>query len=181
MTNKAISIGTKKMITKLKINEKKVVRKNKITLIFASLLLFFCLFISPAILPNFDVQAAQLTGLRDPAQGGLLRGTGDALDGGQSLSNLEIVVSRIIGGLTIVASIFFVVYFFLASFTWVTAGGDAGKIQKARDQMVQAALGLVVIILAYSIMGAIGTVLGINILNPAQQIEDIFFGIAGAQ
>jgi len=111
--------------------------------------------------------------IQDPALGGLL----NDVDSGQddvTLTNMERVISRIIGGLTIIGGIAFVIYFMLASFTWVTAGGDAGKIQKARDQMVQGVLGLIIIIIAYSVVSAIGTVIGINILNPSKQVQEIF-------
>lgn len=116
--------------------------------------------------------------IKDPALNGLLDGK-DSGDGSEAFTNLEMVISRIIGGLTIVGSIFFVIYFMLASFTWVTAGGDAGKIQKSRDQMVQGVLGLIIIIIAYSVVSAIGTVIGINILNPSQQIQEIFLTTPG--
>lgn len=92
----------------------------------------------------------------------------------EALGNLELFVSRMIGGLTILGGIFFIIYFVLGAFTWITAGGDSSKIQKSRDQMVQGVLGLIVIVIAYSIVGIVGTFVGFDLLTPAQQIENIF-------
>ncbi len=133
------------------------------------------------VLQPFQPQLVEAGGLqfteysvKDPALNGLLGGS-DSSQGTDALTNFEMIASRIIGGLTIVGGVFFVIYFMLASFTWVTAGGDAGKIQKSRDQMVQGVLGLIIIIIAYSVVSAIGTVIGINILNPSAQVKEIFF------
>lgn len=87
------------------------------------------------------------------------------------LTNLETFISQLLGLITVVGSLFFIVNFMLAALAWITAGGDAGKIQKARDQMVQSALGLVVMVGSYGIIGLIGSVVGINILQPAQTIQ----------
>lgn len=89
------------------------------------------------------------------------------------LDNMENFISYVIGLITIVAGLFFVVNFLLAALNWVTAGGDAGKIQKARDQMVQSTLGLVVVVGAYAIIGLIGTIVGLDLLQPAVSLLKI--------
>jgi len=91
----------------------------------------------------------------------------------QVTTNLENFLSTVIGFLTIIASIYFVVNFLIAGVSWVTASGDAGKIQSARDRMIQSTIGLVVIVGAYAIIGLIGTVLGLDLLRPAEVILDI--------
>lgn len=90
-----------------------------------------------------------------------------------AVSNLESFISAMIGLLTILGGIFFIVYFLLAALKWITAGGDSGKVGKARDQMIQGVLGLVVIIAAYSVVGLIGTILGLNLLAPGQEILNL--------
>ncbi len=90
-----------------------------------------------------------------------------------SLSNLELFISQLIGFLTVGASLFFIIYFIMGAFKWTTAGGDSGKVQKARDQMIQGAMGLILIVAAYSVMGIIGTVLGVEILQPANTLRSI--------
>ncbi len=95
----------------------------------------------------------------------------DAANGTAALTNLELFISNTIGFLTSLASIFFIVYFFLGALSWVTSGGDKGKTEKARDQMTQGVLGLVVIIASYAVIGLVGNVIGLKILNPAEQIK----------
>ena len=84
-----------------------------------------------------------------------------------ALTNIEDLVSRIIGTLTTVAVFFFIIYFILGAFKWVVAGGDSSKVQKARDQMTQAVLGMILMVAAYGIIGLVGGILGIDILQPA--------------
>lgn len=88
----------------------------------------------------------------------------------ETLTQLERVISTVIGLITVAAGLFFVVNFVLGAFEWVTAGGDSGKIQKARDKMVQSAIGLIVVVLAYAVIGLISGILGLNILNPAETL-----------
>lgn len=88
-----------------------------------------------------------------------------------ALANLETFISQLIGLITVVGGIFFIINFLLAALNWVTAGGDAGKIQKAREQMIQSSLGLVIMVGSYGIIGLIGSVVGVNILQPAQTLQ----------
>jgi hypothetical protein len=90
--------------------------------------------------------------------------------GVNSLTNLEKMISNFIGLGTVLGGLMFIGYFILGGIKWLTAAGDSGKVQKARDQMVQAGMGLVVIIASYSVIGLIGTVLGLNLLRPAETI-----------
>lgn len=90
---------------------------------------------------------------------------------------LENFLSTLLGILTITASLFFIVYFFIGAFKWVAGGGDSGKIQKARDQMIQGVMGLIIIIASYSVIGVIGALLGINILDPVQGLRNLGYAI----
>ncbi len=90
-----------------------------------------------------------------------------------TLTQLESIISTVIGLITVAAGLFFVVNFVLAAFEWVSAGGDAGKITKARDKMMQSAIGLVIVVLAYSIIGLVSGVLGLKILNPATTLRTL--------
>jgi hypothetical protein len=128
---------------------------------------------------SIQVSASFGDGLQNPAgEGSLLQQVGggelDVSTGDNALTGLELFISRIIGFLTVLAGIFFVVYFILGALSWITAGGDTSKIQKARDQIVQGVIGLIVIVGAYAVVGIIGSVVGINILNPAAQLRIIF-------
>lgn len=90
--------------------------------------------------------------------------------GNQSLSTLELFISNMLGLGTVVGSIVFIIYFLLGAISWIGAGGDTSKINKARDQMIQGALGLIVLVAMYAIIGLIGTIVGLDILNPATEL-----------
>lgn len=82
-------------------------------------------------------------------------------------------ISNLLGFITGLAGIMFLIYLIFAGLSWVSSGGDKGKVEAARSQMTQAALGLVVVIAAYAIAGVVGRVLGLDILNPVNVIKTI--------
>lgn len=92
------------------------------------------------------------------------------------LASLETYLGDIIGVITILATLFFIVYAFLAAFEWVTSGGDSGKVAKARDRLIWSTLGLILVVATYAIIGLIGSLVGIDILEPAQLINSIVPG-----
>ncbi len=92
------------------------------------------------------------------------------------LASLELYIGDIIGALTALAALFFIVYSFLAAFEWATAGGDSGKVEKAKNRFIWGTLGLVLIVASYSIVGLIGSLVGISILDPAELINNIVPG-----
>jgi amino acid transporter len=67
----------------------------------------------------------------------------------------------------------FMVYFIIGALTWVSAGGKAEKVEKAKNTMTNAAIGLIVIVAAYSVIYIIGTILGIPILEPEKYLEKL--------
>ena len=86
---------------------------------------------------------------------------------------LENFLSNFIGFLTTLAGLLFLIYFIFAALSWVTSGGDKGKVESARNQMTQAALGLVIVIAAYGITGVVGRVFGLDILNPLKLLQQL--------
>jgi hypothetical protein len=87
---------------------------------------------------------------------------------------LERIMTMIFGFLTIVGGLAFLIYFALGAVSWITAGGDTGNVDKAKKQMTNAAIGMIIIVATYAITQIIGVVLGINILNPATLIEGLW-------
>lgn len=90
-----------------------------------------------------------------------------------ALTTFERLISNMLGLLTVLGVLIFIVYFMLGAIGWITAGGDSSKISKARDQMMQGALGLVVLVALYAVIGLISSIVGINILNPAEMLETL--------
>lgn len=94
-------------------------------------------------------------------------------DGAGFIASLELYLSDIIGLITALAALFFIVYAFLAAFQMAAAGGDSGKVTKAKDRLTWGVLGLVLIVATYSIIGLIGSLVGISILDPGAMINEI--------
>lgn len=92
------------------------------------------------------------------------------------LSTFELWISDIIGVITIIGTLFFIVYAFIAAFNWITAAGDKGKIEKAKDRLVWSTLGLILIVATYAIIGLIGGIIGLELLEPAKMIQEIIPG-----
>jgi hypothetical protein len=82
-------------------------------------------------------------------------------------SALESLISTLIGAITAVAGIAFILYFVLGAFGWITAGGDKTKVESAQKQITNALMGLVIVVVAYFIISIVGSLLGLDILNPA--------------
>lgn len=89
------------------------------------------------------------------------------------LANTDTILSAILGTLTILGSVFFIVYFLAAALMWLTSGTDSGKLGKARDQMIQAVIGLVVLVSSYTVIGLVGQIVGIDILNVSGLVRDL--------
>jgi len=102
-------------------------------------------------------------------QGKIIQGPGtyQKVVGGNAAYVFETLISTLVGALTAIAGLGFLIYFMIGGITWITAGDDQAKHQKAKKQLTDAAIGLIVVAVAYAIAGVIGVVLGIDILNPA--------------
>jgi hypothetical protein len=87
---------------------------------------------------------------------------------------LETFLTVFLGFFTIVGGLMFLLYFVFAALQWLSTGGDKGKVEGAKTQMTNAALGLVVVILSQFIISIVGNVLGLQILNPASAIMGIW-------
>ena len=72
-------------------------------------------------------------GKLDPPTDAYSKGSAATVDGAQALVNLEKLISNVIGFMTAIGSVFFVIYFILGAFEWISSGGDKGKTEKARN------------------------------------------------
>lgn len=80
-------------------------------------------------------------------------------------------ISKILGFLTIIAALYFFFQFITAGISWIGSGGDKANIEAARNKIINAIIGLVVVAAAWVFVGIIGTFVGIDILNPGKIID----------
>ena len=83
------------------------------------------------------------------------------------------VMSGIIGFMTIIAGLWFIFQFITAGYQWIGAGGDKNSLEQARNKMMNSVIGLIIIVSAWVIVGIIGRLLGLDILNPGAVLNKI--------
>lgn len=86
---------------------------------------------------------------------------------------LNKVISTLIGFMTIVAAIWFIFQFLTAAYQWIGSGGDKNEVGAARDKITWSLIGLMAIVIAWSIVGIIGKLLGLDILNPGAVLQTL--------
>jgi len=107
--------------------------------------------------------AAQIT---NPAVAGPLGNNAEAAASGKSFTIYFVQLWQAaiaVGGLAV---LFFFVW---GAVEWITAGGDSGKIEKARDKITQSVIGMVILVASFTIIGVINTIFfgdSINLLAP---------------
>jgi type IV secretion system pilin len=89
------------------------------------------------------------------------------------VENIVKLLSNIIGLITLLGGLFFIVHLFLAAFDWLSAGGDSGKVEKARNRIMQSVLGLTLMVMTYSIIGIISRIVGIDLINLGDTIRTL--------
>ena len=145
---------------------------NKI-LIFISLFFLFTIGMN-------TVQAQSRVGCGDglgPFAGFFCKQTGSKEQNivavGDKLNN---AISAILGFLTVIAALWFLIQFIMAGFSWINAGGDKNNAQAAWQKITNAVIGLVIVVTAWVFAAVIGTVLGIEILNPGKMLNSLQIG-----
>ncbi|GEM_PF-651301 len=90
-------------------------------------------------------------------------------------SSVELIISNTLAVLSIIGGIMFTIYFLTGALSWITSGGDQGKVDKAKKMMTGAAIGVIIIGLSYGIAFIVSQVLGISILEPGTVIQNLLF------
>lgn len=90
---------------------------------------------------------------------------------GTAGTNLNSVVSVIIAIMTIGAGIWFIFLLMTGGLAIMSAGGNKQALSDAQKRMTTGFIGLVVVIAALFIASLIGTIFGIEILNPGSVID----------
>lgn len=76
-----------------------------------------------------------------------------------------VLISQILNIALIAGVIAVLLFLILGAFEWLTAGGDAGKVTKAREKMTNAVIGLVVLASVVAIMMFVQILLDICIID----------------
>lgn len=83
------------------------------------------------------------------------------------------LASTILGFLTALGGLATFLFLVTGALTWITSGGDKAGMEKARSQITNAVIGLVIIVAAWAITYLIGGILGLDIVNPQKIIPKL--------
>ncbi len=93
---------------------------------------------------------------------------GSSNNGSAGITGVADLVSSVIGILTVVASVWFLLNILFGGYEWMSAGGDSKKIGEARDHITHAFIGLVIVVGAWALTATAGQFFGFSILDPAK-------------
>jgi len=86
--------------------------------------------------------------------------------GANGAVTLEKIISQVIGVLTIVAVLYFVIQVILAGYAFISSEGDAKKIEMSRKRLTEGVLGLTIVVIAVGLGSLLANLAGIpNILS----------------
>lgn len=85
------------------------------------------------------------------------------------IKNISGMISNLVAFITILAGLWFGFQLILGAIQWITSGGDKHGLESARNRMLHALVGLIIVVMALSIVGFIGKIFGLDILltNPS--------------
>lgn len=86
-----------------------------------------------------------------------------------SVSQLESIISSIIGFITIIAFIFFVFQVIFAGYSFISAQGDEKKLEAARSKLTNGILGLTLVVIAFGFTAFLARILGLGDVFNLQQ------------
>ena len=90
-------------------------------------------------------------------------------------SLIETLLSNIIGILTLIAGLTFLLYFFIGALNLLTSGGEPERAKKARNFISEGLIGLTITVTAYGIAWVLGTLMGIDITRPSTVLNNLVF------
>lgn len=75
------------------------------------------------------------------------------------------VLTLVVGFMTILSGLYFLVFFIIGAMNWISSGGDSNKVEEARKKLTNAAIGLTIVIASYSVIYIVSEILGVPILK----------------
>ena len=92
---------------------------------------------------------------------------------------IELIVTNVVGFLTIAGGISFIIYTLLAGLTWITAREESERLSKAKQMFINALIGLAIVVASWAISGILQTIFGFDLLDVKGLIESITPGGGG--
>ncbi|MCL5675950.1 MAG: pilin [Patescibacteria group bacterium] len=97
---------------------------------------------------------------------GPLGDLGKLTNPGSVAERISFLLSNILAFLTVLGGIWFMIQFLVGAFKWITSGGDKNNVEAAKEHLTHAVISLAILVSAYIIVGLVGAIFGLDILNP---------------
>lgn len=81
------------------------------------------------------------------------------------LQNFATIIGNLLTVVMAIAAIILLLYLIWGAVEWISAGGDKGKLEKARGRITTAVIGILVLAASVALFGLIQQILGICVLN----------------
>lgn len=92
-------------------------------------------------------------------------GGGSNPDVSQGGTAVGLLISNLIGMMLLFAFLTAFIYLLTGAFHWITSGGDKANLEHARDKIMQALVGLIVVAAAWATFTLVGQFLGVDITH----------------
>jgi len=96
---------------------------------------------------------------------------------GDGVVELDKIISTVIGVLTLVAFIYFVIQVILAGYAFISGQGDEKKIESARKRLTDGILGITIVVIAFGVGALLASLMGLDNIFDLNTIFDRLFPI----
>jgi hypothetical protein len=88
------------------------------------------------------------------------------LGSGPGNLTLAVLLARLFRMIMVLGGLALLLFFAWGGVNWITAGGDKGKVEEAKNRLTNAVLGMAVLVATIAIAIVLSRVFGIDLLNP---------------
>lgn len=82
-----------------------------------------------------------------------------------AFTRTEVLISSLIGLLTIIGALWFLFQIIVAGLQWIGASGEKATVQSSQKRLIYSVLGLLIIVSSYALLGLMGSFFGLDIFN----------------
>jgi hypothetical protein len=104
-----------------------------------------------------------LAQIHNPVLPPIIGGTKTGADYTKGGTGLGAIISQLIGALFIAGFLLALVFLLMGGISWITSGGDKTKLEKARDEITNSLMGIVVVAAAWAISILVANFFGLDL------------------
>jgi len=98
---------------------------------------------------------------------------GQVRTGTAGINTFANTLSTIIGFVTVLAGIWFMIQLIVGAFGWISAGGDKQHLDNSKKRITNAIIGLFMVVVSLAFFAVIGAFFGLDVLNIGPAITNL--------